>query len=170
MKTCDILSRYWGESGFFRINMHHDNLGINDMCSWATPNPNPKYTAAGTRRDSSSSSSSSSSSASSSLSSSTISARMRPAIKRSATPINFVVTSPMPHTYVTHVPLSWDIRDVAGGSFSTVNLNQHNPKYCGRYHPEIFPPHACRVKASSSSHPVNAAAGPTPLSPLSVIA
>ena len=39
----------------------------------------------------------------------------------------------MPHTYVTHVPSSWDIRNVAGGSFSTVNLNQHNPKYCGRY-------------------------------------
>jgi cathepsin X len=113
---------YWGESGFFRINMHHDNLGINDMCSWATPNPNPTFTAAGVRRTAPPASSADPS----------IAARMRPAIKRSATPINFVVTSPMPHTYVTSVPLSWDIRDVAGGSFSTVNLNQHNPKYCGR--------------------------------------
>ncbi len=104
--------------------MHHDNLGINDMCSWATPNPNPKYTAAGARRDAS---------PASTVPASTVAARMRPAIKRSTTPIKFVVTSPMPHTYVSNVPRSWDIRDVAGGSFSTVNLNQHNPKYCGRY-------------------------------------
>jgi hypothetical protein len=102
--------------------MHHDNLGINDMCSWATPNPNPTFTAAGVRRSAPPASSADPS----------IAARMRPAIKRSVTPINFVVTSPMPHTYVTSVPLSWDIRDVAGGSFSTVNLNQHNPNYCGR--------------------------------------
>jgi len=104
--------------------MHHENLGVNTMCSWATPNPNPKFTAAGARRESPSPSS--------------IAARMRPAIKRSATPINFVVTTPMPHTYVSAVPQSWDVRNVAGGSFSTVDLNQHNPNYCGRY--DVAPP------------------------------
>jgi hypothetical protein len=129
--------------------MHHDNLGVNDMCryaaaslvphtlfvtflfSWATPNPTPTYTAVGARR--SASPAKKSFSASSSTPHSTLSSRMRPAVKRSATPVKFVVTSPMPHTYVSNVPRSWDIRDVAGGSFSTVNLNQHNPQYCGRY-------------------------------------
>ncbi len=132
---------YWGESGFFRINMHHDNLGINDMCSWATPNPTPTYTAAGDRRDARLASSKST--PASSIPVSTLAARMRPAIKRSPTPIPFVVTTPMPHTYVSNVPRSWDVRDVAGGSFSTVNLNQHNPKYCGRY---------CRLQQRYDDH------------------
>ena len=28
---------YWGEDGLFRISMHHNNLGVMDSCSWATP-------------------------------------------------------------------------------------------------------------------------------------
>eukprot|EP00096_Caligus_rogercresseyi_P003164 TRINITY_DN157_c0_g2_i1.p1 TRINITY_DN157_c0_g2~~TRINITY_DN157_c0_g2_i1.p1 ORF type:complete len:630 (+),score=116.89 TRINITY_DN157_c0_g2_i1:138-2027(+) len=28
---------YWGEMGFFRIEMHKDNLGIETACSWGTP-------------------------------------------------------------------------------------------------------------------------------------
>jgi len=28
---------YWGETGFFRILMHKDNLGIEDDCQWAVP-------------------------------------------------------------------------------------------------------------------------------------
>lgn len=28
---------YWGEDGFFRIRMHHHNLGIEDGCDWAVP-------------------------------------------------------------------------------------------------------------------------------------
>nr|ADD38893.1 Cathepsin Z [Lepeophtheirus salmonis] len=28
---------YWGEMGFFRIEMHKNNLGIESACSWATP-------------------------------------------------------------------------------------------------------------------------------------
>ena len=28
---------YWGEEGFFRIQMHSDNLGIESDCSWAVP-------------------------------------------------------------------------------------------------------------------------------------
>ncbi|EGR34021.1 papain family cysteine protease, putative [Ichthyophthirius multifiliis] len=28
---------YWGESGFFRIQMHKNNLGIEDDCSWGVP-------------------------------------------------------------------------------------------------------------------------------------
>jgi len=28
---------YWGETGFFRIKMHSDNLGIETSCYWAVP-------------------------------------------------------------------------------------------------------------------------------------
>ena len=28
---------YWGEDGFFRIEMHKDNLGIETQCFWAVP-------------------------------------------------------------------------------------------------------------------------------------
>ena len=28
---------YWGEYGFFRIEMHENNLGIETQCYWATP-------------------------------------------------------------------------------------------------------------------------------------
>jgi len=28
---------YWGESGFFRIKMHSDNLGIETDCDWGVP-------------------------------------------------------------------------------------------------------------------------------------
>ena len=28
---------YWGEGGFFRIQMHKENLGIVEGCSWGVP-------------------------------------------------------------------------------------------------------------------------------------
>lgn len=31
---------YWGEYGFFRIEMHKNNLGINSDCIWAVPASN----------------------------------------------------------------------------------------------------------------------------------
>lgn len=30
---------YWGENGFFRIRMHHFNLGIEQHCTWGEPDP-----------------------------------------------------------------------------------------------------------------------------------
>lgn len=30
---------YWGENGWFRIQMHHDNLGIEQDCDWGVPIP-----------------------------------------------------------------------------------------------------------------------------------
>lgn len=30
----------WGESGYFRIKMYEDNLGIESGCAWAVPKPN----------------------------------------------------------------------------------------------------------------------------------
>lgn len=32
---------YWGESGFFRITMHRNNLGIETDCTWGVPDKNP---------------------------------------------------------------------------------------------------------------------------------
>lgn len=44
-----------------------------------------------------------------------------------------VVKSPLPHTYVNmdDVPSSYDIRNVNGKNFATINRNQHIPQYCG---------------------------------------
>jgi len=28
---------YWGDKGFFKLLMHHDNLGVEEFCVWATP-------------------------------------------------------------------------------------------------------------------------------------
>lgn len=30
---------YWGENGWFRIQMHHNNLGIEQDCDWGVPIP-----------------------------------------------------------------------------------------------------------------------------------
>ena len=30
---------YWGENGWFRIQMHHNNLGIEHECDWGVPLP-----------------------------------------------------------------------------------------------------------------------------------
>lgn len=32
---------YWGESGFFRIQMHRNNLAIETDCSWGAVESNP---------------------------------------------------------------------------------------------------------------------------------
>ena len=32
-----IIISYWGESGYFRMLMYKDNLGIEKSCSWAVP-------------------------------------------------------------------------------------------------------------------------------------
>ena len=45
---------YWGEKGFFRIEMYKDNLGIENSCSWATPTVMKKVETALPRRRTSS--------------------------------------------------------------------------------------------------------------------
>ena len=34
-----FCTRYWGEKGWFRIKMHHHNLGIEQDCDWGVPIP-----------------------------------------------------------------------------------------------------------------------------------
>lgn len=36
---CRWAGRYWGENGWFRIKMHHNNLGIEQDCDWGVPLP-----------------------------------------------------------------------------------------------------------------------------------
>jgi len=104
---------YWGEEGFFRIDMHHNNLGINLGCSWASvkpaeraadlaaPAPAPRFHNKG-----------------------------EPCVQLSGPKTSKVVT-PEPWTYVKDVPASWDIRNVNGLNLATINRNQHIPQYCG---------------------------------------
>lgn len=107
---------YWGETaGFFRIQMHKDNLGIEGSCSWALPSmpkevkavpdaaPKPKF------HD-----------------------KSKPCVRRTSKPTS-VIKSPLPHTYVKveDIPDSYDIRDMGGISYSSVDRNQHIPQYCG---------------------------------------
>jgi len=42
-----------------------------------------------------------------------------------------LIKSPLPHEYVKKLPEYWDIRRLAGGSFATINRNQHIPQACG---------------------------------------
>mmetsp|Transcript_85483 Transcript_85483/g.147782 ORF Transcript_85483/g.147782 Transcript_85483/m.147782 type:complete len:303 (-) Transcript_85483:57-965(-) len=44
-----------------------------------------------------------------------------------------IVKSPLPHEYMDleALPASWDVRNLHGGSFATINRNQHIPQYCG---------------------------------------
>jgi cathepsin X len=42
---------YWGEGGFFRIQMHRNNLAIEDDCSWGAVDKNPHYVTVGEKED-----------------------------------------------------------------------------------------------------------------------
>lgn len=44
-----------------------------------------------------------------------------------------MVTSPLPHTYMQpqDIPASYDIRDLNGVDYASIDRNQHIPNYCG---------------------------------------
>ena len=48
-------------------------------------------------------------------------------------PKQSVVTSPLPHTYLSEkdLPKEYDIRDLDGVSYASIDRNQHIPQYCG---------------------------------------
>jgi cathepsin X len=106
---------YWGEQGFFRItNKPLHNLGIETQCSWATPVPMTRTVdakATPTKR------------------------RFHPAgakhLIRSNAPVH--VKTPMPSEYLKpdDLPKSYDIRNLNGKSYASIDRNQHIPQYCG---------------------------------------
>lgn len=44
-----------------------------------------------------------------------------------------MVTTPLPHTYLSEadLPKEYDIRDLEGVSYASIDRNQHIPQYCG---------------------------------------
>jgi len=116
---------YWGENGFFRIKMHHDNLGIETACSWATPSPKPRQA-----------------SQEKAVSKPRFFKRGSGGIVRSGN-VKTHVVSKMPHEYLKteDLPTSYDIRNINGVSYATIDRNQHIPQYCG----------SCWTQATSSA-------------------
>ena len=110
---------YWGEQGFFRVRMHKHNLGIEMQCSFATPDMkrDPKaHLAASPPLPKAKKGS---------YHNYAHPCRLPPGPGPAAS----LITSPLPHTYMAEVPSSYDIRDIGGVNFATVNKNQHIPQY-----------------------------------------
>ncbi|EDQ84610.1 uncharacterized protein MONBRDRAFT_34651 [Monosiga brevicollis MX1] len=141
---------YFGEEGFFRINMHENNLAINSQPAFAVPafhknvsamepyiNLGAEITAelearaAGRlfmHRTVDMPAFTSHQFAEGSL--------FDPATKGKAVRHNVKsshVVSPLPHTYLTpeDLPETYDPRNINGMDYTTANRNQHIPQYCG---------------------------------------
>ncbi|KAL3138997.1 hypothetical protein ABBQ32_005801 [Trebouxia sp. C0010 RCD-2024] len=122
---------YWGEDGLFRISMHHNNLGVMDSCSWATPTveeevepPTPEDSPLQTRGTFT---------VDTSVDEGTYHSYHHGCLQRAEGPKKSVVRSPLPHTYLTGeaVPKEYDIRNLGGVSYASIDRNQHIPQYCG---------------------------------------
>ena len=107
---------YWGEKGFFRIEMYKDNLGIENSCSWATPTVMKKVETAPAEEEE------------------VVRGKYhnydQPCLKKDAEKTS-VVKSALPHTYMKDVPTEYDIRNLNGVNYATIDRNQHIPQYCG---------------------------------------
>ena len=111
---------YWGEGGYFKIKMHSDNLGIENGCSWAIPMEPQRVQAVAQ--------------ASKAVKAAPLKFhdKSKPCVRHSSEKAS-VVKSPLPHTYVkeSDIPDSYDIRNIGGLSYASLDRNQHIPQYCG---------------------------------------
>eukprot|EP00897_Mesotaenium_endlicherianum_P007528 jgi/Mesen1/6803/ME000035S06180 len=59
--------------------------------------------------------------------------KQRPCMRRFKGPKPSLIKTPAPHTYLAaaDIPAAYDIRNVGGRNFATINRNQHIPQYCG---------------------------------------
>ena len=106
---------YWGENGWFRIARGINNLQIESSCQWAVPKVPEQRKSAEFR-------------------SHELSLRIKDGcVDESKAVTEEVVTSPLPHTYLTaaEIPKNYDIRDIDGVNYATWNRNQHIPVWCG---------------------------------------
>uniref|UniRef100_A0A7S3GGA6 Peptidase C1A papain C-terminal domain-containing protein n=1 Tax=Palpitomonas bilix TaxID=652834 RepID=A0A7S3GGA6_9EUKA len=109
---------YWGENGFFRIKMHSDNLGIESDCDWGVPSltkPSNEPSLPEVVEEQPEKS---------------FFDYTSYGIKREAN-TKVHVKSPMPIEYFKDVPTSYDIRNLNGKNYASINRNQHIPQYCG---------------------------------------
>eukprot|EP01135_Chromosphaera_perkinsii_P011370 Nk52_evm15s2391 gene=Nk52_evmTU15s2391 len=122
---------YWGEKGFFRIAMHHNNLGIEGDCDWGVP----RFTKAESSSRYEEDEKKEVVDYDEEEKPATVDHKYRPSCHKS--PVEKVdhVISPMPHTYIDSalLPKLHDPRhiDDEGIDLTTIIRNQHIPVYCG---------------------------------------
>lgn len=102
---------YWGENGFFRIKMHSDNLGIESDCDWGVPTldkPSRDGKPVETEQPKKESQDK------------TFFDYSNFCLKR-ATGVKTAVKSPQPIEYITDIPESYDIRNLNGKNYASIN-------------------------------------------------
>jgi cathepsin X len=117
---------WWGEAGFFRIQMYTDNLGIETDCDWGVPiTPNislASYTATAPSKEGKTYTTSSR------VTKGTFHDYSRPAIVKGN--VHVPALAPLSEKAL---PASLDYRNYnnTGLDFTTIDWNQHIPQYCG---------------------------------------
>eukprot|EP00730_Choanoeca_flexa_P016127 TRINITY_DN7560_c0_g1_i1.p1 TRINITY_DN7560_c0_g1~~TRINITY_DN7560_c0_g1_i1.p1 ORF type:complete len:630 (+),score=144.81 TRINITY_DN7560_c0_g1_i1:189-1892(+) len=135
---------YWGENGYFRINMHENNLAINSQPAFAVPSFSKDAVDMSQRvlgrevMQELAQSGPVSETAAVKVEKTATRAEFAPGsfFQRSAVTHGSKtshVVSPLPHTYLSEadLPAVYDPRNISGLDYTTANRNQHIPQYCG---------------------------------------
>ena len=152
---------WWGEQGLFRIAMHRHNLGIELECTWATPSLSPtasashasvaaatprwiglesagpggKVSRAGHSLDVAQAASARAApmfSVHPHVRRGTFHNYGEPCLRRQQRPAAVQrELAPRVEEVLGQYPASWDVRNISGVDFATLDKNQHIPMYCG---------------------------------------